>query len=138
MNVAVATVDRPFALSADSIEIVLDLLFPPSVNHIWRRTKKRVLRSAKYLRWMSNCDMAVMAAKQYPRRKIVGKFEAHILLVEQAGHGDCDNRVKVVLDWLQSRDIVVDDKDCRRLTVEWAAHERAPKGCRVFLRSLHG
>lgn len=138
MNVAVETIERPFALPADSIEIVLDLPFPPSVNHIWKRTKQRVYRSAKYLRWMTNCDMAVMAAKQYPRKKITGKFEAHILLDEQAGHGDCDNRVKVCLDWLQSRDIVLNDKDCRKLTVEWAAHERAPKGCKVTLRSLHG
>lgn len=130
--------DRPFALPADAIEITLDLPFPPSVNHIWKRSKLGVHRSAKYLRWMKNADMMVMAAKQYPRRKIEGLFEAHIWLDEDAGDGDCDNRVKVCLDWLQSRDVVVNDKNCRRLTVEWAAHERAPRGCRVTLRSLHG
>lgn len=138
MHATAPIIDRPFALPVDSIEIVLDFPFPPSANHIWKRTKMRVYRSAKYLRWMVNTDMMVMAAKQYPRRKISGPFEAHILLDEQAGHGDCDNRVKVCLDWLQSRDVVTDDKNCRRLTVEWAAHERAPKGCRVTLRSLHG
>ncbi len=135
---SLAELDRPFALPADSIEIVLDLPFPPSVNHIWRRTKQRVYRSAKYLRWMTNCDMAVMAAKQYPRRKITGKFEAHILLNEQSGHGDADNRIKVVLDWLQSRDIVAEDKHCRDVRATWVDHDRAPKGCRVTLRSLHG
>lgn len=128
----------PFALPADSLEITLDLPFPPSVNHIWRRTARKVYRSAKYLKWMSNADALVMLNKQYPRRKIIGKFEANILLSESAGYGDVDNRIKVCLDWLQSRDVILEDKHCRRLSIEWAPHERAPHGCRVTLRSLHG
>lgn len=121
--------------SADIVEIVLDLPFPPSVNHIWRRTGRRVHRSARYIRWLENADAAVMAARQYPRRKILGPFTAYILLDEQAGIGDCDNRIKCCLDWCVSRDVVRDDKHCRRLTIEWARHELAPAGCRVTLRS---
>jgi Holliday junction resolvase RusA-like endonuclease len=119
----------------DSIEIVLDVPFPPSVNHIWRRSPKRVFRSARYERWMKRADAAVMAAKQYPRRKIIGHFEAHILLDRDAGHGDLDNRIKAVLDWTQSRDIILDDKDCQSLRIEWCDHDQAPQGCRVILRS---
>jgi Holliday junction resolvase RusA-like endonuclease len=129
--------DRPFGLPIDSIEIVLDLPFPPSVNHIWRRAGRNVIRSAKYLKWMESADRLIMAAKQYPRRKIAGAFEAKILLNVSAGRGDIDNRIKATLDWLQSRDVIAEDKHCRKLTVEWAEHEAAPAGCRVTLRSLH-
>lgn len=135
---ALEAIDRPFGLPPDSIEIVLDLPFPPSVNHIWRRAKRRVYRSARYIRWMENADMAVVVARQFPRHKILGHFEAQILLNRTAGHGDLDNRIKAVLDWTQSRDIIVEDRHCQRLRVEWCDHTEAPKGCRVTLRSLHG
>lgn len=122
--------------AGDIGEIVIDLPFPPSTNHIWRRTGRRVFRAAKYIRWLENADMAVLACKQYPRQKLHGPFSAHILLNISAGHGDADNRIKAVLDWCVSRAIVDDDMHCRKLTVEWAAATRAPAGCRVTLRSL--
>lgn len=122
--------------SADIVEIVLDLPMPPSVNHIWKRSKMGVYRSAKYMRWLERADMMVLASKQYPRRKIVGKFEAHILLDESASWGDCDNRIKCVLDWCGSRDVITDDKHCRKVTAEWVSRETAPAGCRVTLRSV--
>lgn len=141
MRAAAAIAERPFALPADSIEIVLDLPFPPSVNTIWRWGKGkqhgRIHRSARYLRWMKNADMAVMAAKQYPRRKISGHFAVDILLSVTAGIGDGDNRIKATLDWLQSRDIIADDKFCIKGRWEWVEPERAPRGCRVTLRSFH-
>lgn len=123
--------------SAAIVEIVLDLPFPPSTNKIWSFSGKGVYRTAKYLSWMQAADMGVMAAKQYPRRKIHGRFEAHILLNESLGTGDADNRIKATLDWLQSRDVIGNDKDCRRLLIEWVAPQLAPAGCRVILRSLH-
>ena len=118
------------------LTIVLDLPFPPSVNHIWRRAGRRVYRAAKYMRWLDAADVMVMAAKQYPRRKIVSHFTAEILLNEDAGYGDADNRIKAILDWCQSRDVIFDDKDCRELTVKWAAHESAPQGARITLRGV--
>ena len=47
--------------------------------------------------------------------------------------GDLDNRAKGVLDWLQSRSVIVDDKYCERLLLEWG---EAPTGCRVTVRPL--
>ena len=117
---------------------MLDLPFPPSTNRIWSFSGRGVYRTAKYLKWMERADMGVMAAKQYPRHKIHGPFEAYILLNEGAGIGDADNRIKATLDWLQSRDVISNDKHCRKLTIEWVAHEQAPAGCRVTLRSLQG
>jgi hypothetical protein len=136
--------DRPFALPTDSVEITLDLPMPTSTNRLYGRRStypggplKGVHKSPEYVRWMEAADMTVMAAKQYPKSKIQGSFEVEILLSTEHG-GDGDNRIKALLDWLQSRDIVHNDSDCRRGSWAWVEPKRAPKGCRVILRSLHG
>jgi Holliday junction resolvase RusA-like endonuclease len=129
---------QPF--TAETIEIILDLPFPPSANRIWRSRhySPRPYRSEEYISWIEHADMAVMAARAFPKRKIIGPFEAAILLSDLAGRGDGDNRIKALLDWCQSRDIVRNDSDCRRGSWEWVELARAPKGCRITLRSLHG
>jgi hypothetical protein len=120
-----------------SVEIILDLPIPTSTNRLYGRGRKGVHRSAEYVRWMEEADQTIMAAKQYPKRKIQGPFEAQILLSE-LHCGDGDNRIKAACDWLQSRDIIRDDSDCRRGSWAWVSPEQAPRGCRVILRSLHG
>jgi Holliday junction resolvase RusA-like endonuclease len=121
--------------SSRAIEIVVDLPFPPSVNQIWRYGRK-VHRSKKYLDWLAAADMAVRANRQFPKRKITGLFEAHIILGENHGRGDLDNRIKALLDYAQSRDLIRNDSDCRRLVAEWwLAHDH---GCRLTLRGIDG
>ena len=133
-----ATLDRPFGLPADSVEIVLDLPFPVSVNAIWgARNGGGVRRTAHYVRWLEAADMHVMATKQYPRRKIQGPFAIQIALSDDRG-GDGDNYIKVCLDWLQSRDVIPNDKLCRKGAWEWVPPAEAPSGVRITLRSLHG
>jgi Holliday junction resolvase RusA-like endonuclease len=122
--------------SADIVEIVLDLPFPPSTNRIWRGNGKNVYRAPKYIAWQQQADMSVMAKRQFPRRKISGPFSIHIAL-NDSNRGDGDNRIKAILDWCQSRDVVRNDSDCRRGEWIWVAPDQAPAGCRVTLRSLH-
>jgi Holliday junction resolvase RusA-like endonuclease len=126
----------PHALPADSVEIVLDLPMPPSTNRIWRSGRGKVYRSAEYVRWAEQADMVVMAARAYPKRKIRGPFSIRIALSSKYG-GDGDNRIKAVLDWLESRDVVRNDRDCREGEWKWVGDADAPSGCRVMMRSLH-
>jgi Holliday junction resolvase RusA-like endonuclease len=114
----------------EPIEITVDLPLPPSVNQIWRSARGKVHRSKLYLDWTTAADMTVMANRQYPKRKIVAEFCAHVVF-DHSGRGDLDNRIKAVLDWAQSRDLIRNDSDCRRLTAEWG---EAPAGCRLMLR----
>ncbi len=79
--------------------------------------------------------MTVMAARQFPKRKISGPYEMELLLSNEH-RGDGDNRLKAVGDWLQSRDIIRNDSDCRRGSWAWVEPDQAPRGCRVILRSL--
>jgi Holliday junction resolvase RusA-like endonuclease len=119
--------------SCPAIEIVVDLPFPPSVNRIWRGNRGIVHRSKVYIDWVTDADMGVMARRQYPKRKIAGAFEAHVVFNPVGQRGDLDNRIKAVLDWAQSRDLIRNDSDCRRLIAEWGDAEH---GCRLTLREV--
>lgn len=130
--------DIPFQLPADSREIILDLPAPPSVNRIWRHTRGHVYKSKEYNDWIKLADVTCLLHRQYPRdNKIIGPFEIAIYLANSIG-GDGDNRIKALLDWCQSREIIANDKDCTRGSWEWVPTAEAPLGVRVHLRSLHG
>lgn len=133
------TIDRPFGLP-ELITVVLDLPFPPSVNAIWRSVsgpRGNVMLSRAYKEWKKQADLAVIVNKTWRRVCIQGWFEAHIALNADIGKwGDIDNRVKAVMDWAQSRALVTNDKNCRRLIVEWVDHADAPEGARLTLREL--
>jgi Holliday junction resolvase RusA-like endonuclease len=115
----------------EPIEIVIDLPMPPSVNAIWRSNRGRVHRSARYVACVRAADAAVMVSRQMPRKPIEGPFEAHITLSQKV-RGDIDNRIKGLLDFLQSREIIRNDSDCQRLTVE---RGEAAFACRLVLRA---
>lgn len=136
-----APTDRPFALPAASREIAIDLPFPPSTNRLHGRSasSRKYFRRSKYESWLSNADAMVTLHGSYPRPKLDGKFEATLLFDEGAGkNSDLDNRIKATLDWVVSREVVTDDRYCRRLVAQWVPHERAPYGCKLILRSWHG
>lgn len=114
-------------------EITIDLPPPVSVNRIWRANKagkKRVSISPEYASWKIQADKLAMACGTFRGIKpIRGTFEAKIIVRRRAG--DLDNFSKGILDWLQSRAVIENDKFCERLTVEWGD---APAGARVVVR----
>lgn len=103
---------------------------PPSVNRIWRANKagpKKVSISPEYKAWKKHADALSLHLAQFRGLKtIVGKFAVNIIVKRTAG--DLDNRIKGILDYLQSRAVVVDDKHCEKITIQWGD---APHGCRV-------
>jgi len=131
------TTDRPFGLPEESIEIVLDLPYPPSTNKLWRYGNRGVFKSINYVNWLAEADATTMELKQYPKRKIHGPFAVHLALSEDR-NSDGDNAIKAALDWCQSRDLVRNDRDCRKGSWEFVSPEYAPRGLRLTLRSLHG
>jgi Holliday junction resolvase RusA-like endonuclease len=128
--------DPPFACPPDPIEIVLDLPFPTSTNRLHKTARGHVYRTKEYEAWIKDCDATVMLKRQYPRTRLQGPFEIEILLSNQ-GRGDGDNRIKAVLDYLQSREITGNDLNCRRGSWAWVSHEQAPCGCCVTVRELN-
>jgi Holliday junction resolvase RusA-like endonuclease len=122
------------------IENVLDLPYPPSVNKIWRKAAFGVgMTSApEYVNWKAQSDKLVMMLGQLRGRPtIAGSFEARIVVdatkKRGAQRGDLDNKIKACLDAAQRYELIADDKNCERLTIEWGD---APHGCRLILREL--
>ena len=115
--------------------IIIDLPMPPSVNRIWRANKagpKKVSISKEYANWKKHADALSLQLAQFRGLKtIVGKFAVNITVRRVAG--DLDNRIKGILDYLQSRAVVVDDKYCEKITIQWGD---APHGCRVTISPL--
>lgn len=126
--------DRPFVTLRD---IELDLPPPPSVNHVWRRTKvgkRSVYLSPEYVAWKKAADdLMYQLAQMRGVRPLPGQFEATIILSEKRVNLDLDNAPKAILDYAKHANLIVDDgkKYLRELRVTWGY---APHGCRLILR----
>lgn len=117
--------------SVVSRPIVLDLPAPPSVNRLWRVSKSTVIKSDIYRRWVKSADEMLLSMAQYRGVKpIPGRFTATIIV--KRSRIDLDNNSKAVLDYLQSRNFIVNDSLCEELTLRWGD---APTGCRVTVRA---
>ena len=126
--------DVPFGLNLTTI--VVDLPRPPSLNHIWKFSRKGVRPSTKYETWKRAADgLAMLQRIHRGNHPIGGQFEA-VILVADGKRGDLDNLGKAVLDWAQSRNLISNDKHCRKLTLEFVEPERAPRGAKLTLREL--
>lgn len=112
-------------------DIVLDLPPPISVNRIWRKTKAGVCKSKDYERWIKTADAMLLELGQLRGVKpIAGRFTATIIV--RRSRLDLDNNAKSVLDFLQSRNFIVNDNLCEELTLRWGD---APTGARVIVRA---
>ena len=114
-------------------DIVLDLPTPISVNRIWRVAKAgHVIKSPVYKQWIRQADSMLLELGQLKGIKpIVGKFTA--LIVVKRINMDIDNSAKGILDFLQNRNFILNDKLCEELTLRWGD---APTGSRVTVRAL--
>lgn len=124
----------------EPIALTVDLPFPVSTNRLWRWARgKKPYKSAEYRRWLASADQHVLVSKILRGAKtICGPFEAAIFLSTDFRSGDPDNRIKAVLDYAQSRSLILDDKLAQKVTVEWVLPNHAPAGCRLVLQELAG
>ncbi len=118
---------------------MIALPFPPSTNRIWRISRSRVgaYLDPRYKAWKRAADAEYFIHKR-EWKPVAGHFEITIVLDEKYTHrkrSDCDNRIKVILDWLQRVDLIEDDKLCDYLSVGWG---HAPEGCRITLSPADG
>ncbi len=120
----------------------MDLPFPVSANELWTVIKdngKGVIgRSRRYRAWRDKAHMAVIANGCWRKRVAMpAHFTAAILLSrDHRARGDVDNRIKPVLDWAQSVELVKNDSLCEGVTARWVEPAEAPHGARLILRSI--
>lgn len=109
-----------------------NLPMPPSLWRLYQGAGKTRRKTSRYRRWIEQADR--WATTQKPLPKVRGPFSIHIVLDENTPskkRSDLDNRIKAVLDWMQTRELIVNDRDARVITIGWGF---APSGCQVTLK----
>lgn len=128
-------VDRPFGCPLD---ITLDVPVPPSVN-VARKIDHAGKREVG--RWKLQADRHLMLNSQYRKArtalggKPANKFMVVVTLDKAQTGIDLDNAIKVTLDYLKSRELIVDDgqNHCEGIDLRWGV---APAGCRIVLKPI--
>ncbi len=97
------------------------LPFPPSTNRLWRSVRGRIILSLDYKKWKKDAFEAVCILQKLGSQPVLGVHELELKL-SRSGHirRDADNCLKAVLDIGKECRLIVDDKLCRRASVEWA------------------
>jgi Holliday junction resolvase RusA-like endonuclease len=97
--------------------IVLMLPTPPSVNSAYRNvTGRGRVKTAAYTEWEEDADEAYIQQKRGVR-PILGVREIEIRIPDNT-KGDITNRIKLLEDYLVSREITGDDKFNRKVSIE--------------------
>jgi crossover junction endodeoxyribonuclease RusA len=97
--------------------MTIDLLYPPSVNRLWRYGRGRAFKSKVYRDWLE-------AGEDILRRADLQKFDGPVSVEMAVGRPDkrrrdLDNIVKPCLDLLERAGVLVDDSQVHRLNVYW-------------------
>lgn len=107
--------------------LALELPFPPSVNHYWRRVGFRTLISREGRRFRERV-MALLAARKV--QPILGRLSVELdLYPPDNRRRDLDNLPKAVLDALQHGGAYEDDSQIVRLALE--KREPVPGGLTI-------
>ena len=94
----------------------LELPYPPSINHYWRRVGPRTLISRKGRRFRQRV-MAILAALRI--RPLVGDLAVEVeAFPPDRRRRDIDNIQKALLDALEHGGAYADDSQIVRLTIE--------------------
>jgi hypothetical protein len=123
--------DPPFACPPD---VVIDLPPPISVNKLRRVdwANQRMVR-----KWRDEANGLLLVAKRRQtnplRFSTIDRFELGIVLDESRVKTDADNCAKILIDYLCTIGLIVDDapRHMRKVTIQWG---EAPEGCRVTIR----
>lgn len=106
----------------------LTLPFPPSVNTYWRNTRKGVLISAYGRCFRSNALASVMEQLKCRPSPITVNVEVSVLLFPpDKRQRDLDNYLKALFDSLTYAGVWGDDKQIKRVTVEWGVQVKIGK-----------
>ena len=96
------------------------LPFPPSANRLWRSVRGRVIMDAAYKKWKRDACQCVCSLQKFVSQPVLGAYELNAQLSTKFHRGDADNRLKAIHDIAKELRIIVDDKFCRKTSIEWA------------------
>jgi crossover junction endodeoxyribonuclease RusA len=94
---------------------------PPSVNAIWRHTKGgKTYRTAAYMTWL-NGETWTTSAQLRNQHRFSGPVYITLAMKRPRANADLDNRIKGVLDLLQSIEAIDNDKNVHGVNAFWSA-----------------
>ena len=95
---------------------------PPSVNAIWRFTKAgKMYRTKEYQTW-ANSEGWTVNAQMRGQHCFIGPVFLTIAMRRPNVRSDLDNRLKGVVDLMQSLEVIANDKDVMGINAYWSSH----------------
>lgn len=92
---------------------------PPSVNRIWRHGSGRTYRIPAYAKWLN--AMGLIAKGQMRGQPTWdAPVKVSILMRRPRKNSDLDNRIKPLLDLLQSAGVIANDKLVTGIQADWS------------------
>jgi hypothetical protein len=85
------------------------------VNRRWGRGFGRI-KSSAYRKWLKQADAYYTLQQLHRVPRITRPY--HCKMVFPKLRGDLDGRAKLLLDWMVSRGLTIDDRHCRKLDLE--------------------
>ena len=130
MDARASFIDRPFGAP-----VALSLPIPPSVNSAYRNVAGRGrAKTAAYTAWLKSADMRwLMQKRTTGRLKGCGRYGA-LIEIPAGTRGDVDGRIKLILDYLVSREITDHDRHCWEVTCRRS--DALADECRVIVRAM--
>lgn len=120
-----------------TVLVNLELPFPPTLNESYsgRKGGGGLFMTAKAKAWKETAWYMLRSQLPHKHKPIEGPLECHMRFVPPNRRGDADNRIKITLDALQAGGVIVNDRQIKRLVIDWA--EPNPPGyVRLALESL--
>lgn len=101
--------------------INVTLPFPPSINNLFVNVEGKGRRPAKrYVSWQRVASTEIMVQRaQWDVKRISGPIEMTITLQRDRRRMDLDNSAKAIIDTLVKMDVIDDDRNLEKLTLEW-------------------
>lgn len=95
--------------------------FPPSLNNLFVNVQGKGRRPAKrYASWQGVAGTEIMAQRvQWAVKRVSGPIEITITLQRDRRRMDLDNGAKAIIDTLVKMNIIDDDKNVEKLTLQW-------------------
>lgn len=111
--------------------VTLNLPFPISVNQLYRRLARSVVKTARYSRWFNDAGWQLLY--QHPGR-IEGPYTATLEVQNRTkNRPDADNLGKGVFDLLQAHGVISNDNKAEHVEIKWSDEI---EGCRVTVRRV--
>ena len=97
------------------VEVILP--YPPSANRLWRRSGKRIHKSAQYQAWLTD---AAWTARSQRQGAIVGPYALSLQAKRpDKRRRDLDNLIKPVSDALTQAGVIADDCWAEMISMRW-------------------